>query len=456
MKTAVILAAGKGKKLWPYNQIRPKAMVPIANKPLIGHLVDSLEQGGFERIIIVAGDYGGQIRGYFRAKNHVVVHPGASCQGTAATLAEVEQSIDDEVFAVFYGDTLIAKTVVDQVGAAYKQERIPAVFLRPLDSAQSLQHITVSLKGDTVEELRGRSRGASSYTPCGFLLSKDIFPYLQYNPELFTNLDVGFMPPRESFLEMSLQLWIEDGFQLYGMVADGYVHDIDRPWDILEATAAMTEELCSGITSTTSEAGSSIDKTAVIDGAVHLGENSRIGSNVIIRGNAVIGKNSVVENGALLFGNTVVGDGCYLGNYCQLTDGSVVGNGSLLSHCAELEGIVMEGVYLYHYMELAGIIGRNTDIGAATVCGNLRFDDGKTAHTVAGRREYPVRYAHVAYIGDYCRTGVNAIIMPGCKTGVYSVVGPGVLLNEDLPDNTCIYVKQQQETTSWGPQRYGW
>jgi bifunctional UDP-N-acetylglucosamine pyrophosphorylase/glucosamine-1-phosphate N-acetyltransferase len=46
--------------------------------------------------------------------------------------------------------------------------------------------------------------------------------------------------------------------------------------------------------------------------------------------------------------------------------------------------------------------------------------------------------------------------MPGCKTGVYSIVGPGVLLNEDLPDNTMIMVEQQTVKKHWGPEKYGW
>jgi bifunctional UDP-N-acetylglucosamine pyrophosphorylase/glucosamine-1-phosphate N-acetyltransferase len=59
-------------------------------------------------------------------------------------------------------------------------------------------------------------------------------------------------------------------------------------------------------------------------------------------------------------------------------------------------------------------------------------------------------------LGDFSRTGVNAIIMPGKKTGVYSIVGSGVVLDKDLPDRTSVFVKQEQECRPWGPERYGW
>ena len=41
------------------------------------------------------------------------------------------------------------------------------------------------------------------------------------------------------------------------------------------------------------------------------------------------------------------------------------------------------------------------DIGAASVCGTLRFDDGDTPHTIAGRREVPRHGANASFLGDY-------------------------------------------------------
>jgi bifunctional UDP-N-acetylglucosamine pyrophosphorylase/glucosamine-1-phosphate N-acetyltransferase len=75
---------------------------------------------------------------------------------------------------------------------------------------------------------------------------------------------------------------------------------------------------------------------------------------------------------------------------------------------------------------------------------------------IKGRPETPTHAANAAYFGDFCRTGVNAIIMPGRRIGVYSVVGPGVLLYDDLPDRTMVTAKQELVTRPWGPERYGW
>jgi bifunctional UDP-N-acetylglucosamine pyrophosphorylase/glucosamine-1-phosphate N-acetyltransferase len=116
----------------------------------------------------------------------------------------------------------------------------------------------------------------------------------------------------------------------------------------------------------------------------------------------------------------------------------------------------MNKVYLYHYCELSGIIGTATDIGAATVCGTLRFDDGRTPHVIKGRREYPKLGSNETYIGEYCRTGVNAIIMPGVKVGAYSILGPGTITYEDVPSRKLVLAKQEHVTKDWGPEKYGW
>jgi len=218
----------------------------------------------------------------------------------------------------------------------------------------------------------------------------------------------------------------------------------------------MVDRLCGELKENELAEGASIDDSASLAGPVHLGRNSRIGKNVILRGKLIAGDNVIIDAGAIIDGDFVVGDRSFVGNACFIEGGSVVGADCVVNHAAELSGVIFDGVYLYHYMEIYGIVGRNTDIGAATVCGSLRFDDGITIHKTAGRREFPRNFSNASFIGDYCRTGVNAVIMPGCKTGPYSIIGPAVLLEKDLPEGTGIRVKQEQETFKWGPERYGW
>jgi N-acetyl-alpha-D-muramate 1-phosphate uridylyltransferase len=62
MKTAMILAAGRGERLKPLTEKIPKAMCPIQEKPLIEHHIARLANAGFARIVINHAYLGGQIR----------------------------------------------------------------------------------------------------------------------------------------------------------------------------------------------------------------------------------------------------------------------------------------------------------------------------------------------------------------------------------------------------------
>lgn len=64
MKTAMILAAGRGERLKPLTDRLPKALCEVRGSPLIEHHVISLAQSGFKKIIINHAYLGGQIRHY--------------------------------------------------------------------------------------------------------------------------------------------------------------------------------------------------------------------------------------------------------------------------------------------------------------------------------------------------------------------------------------------------------
>jgi MurNAc alpha-1-phosphate uridylyltransferase len=62
MHTAMILAAGRGERLKPLTELKPKALCLVNNKPLIEHHVINLAKAGFERLVINHAYLGGQIR----------------------------------------------------------------------------------------------------------------------------------------------------------------------------------------------------------------------------------------------------------------------------------------------------------------------------------------------------------------------------------------------------------
>jgi len=62
---AVILAAGEGNRMRPLTYTRPKVMLPIANKPILEHLLLEAKQAGIKEFILVTGYHDEQVRDYF-------------------------------------------------------------------------------------------------------------------------------------------------------------------------------------------------------------------------------------------------------------------------------------------------------------------------------------------------------------------------------------------------------
>jgi UDP-N-acetylglucosamine diphosphorylase / glucose-1-phosphate thymidylyltransferase / UDP-N-acetylgalactosamine diphosphorylase / glucosamine-1-phosphate N-acetyltransferase / galactosamine-1-phosphate N-acetyltransferase len=455
MKTAVILSAGMGTKIWPYAEIRSKVMIPVSNKPIISYTVDILCELQFDNIIIVSGKFNEGIRNYFRNYANISVITDMSDRGTAFSLLSAKEFVRTDEFCVFYGDTILSKNDIETLTGSFDKNQCPTVLASHSDE-KSGNYIGCTMEEGALAGIMGHAREGCTHFVCAYALKKDFFNILAYNSCRFTNTQVGMMSPMEGYLEMSLVDYMDSGNQVMAVVAQDKAIDIDKPWHILMANEYTNRMLCDLLTGHELSTGSKIDASASIKGYVRLGENSVIGKNVIIEGNIIVGDNTVIENGAILKGNNVIGNHCYVGNYCYIEQNSTIGHHCVVNHCAELSGIIMNKVYLYHYMEFYGIIGENTDLGAATVCGTLRFDDGVTTHFTKGRREIPISYDDATYLGDYCRTGVNAIIMPGTKVGVYSVVGSGVILAEDVPNNTLIYCEQKLVQKKWGHEKYGW
>lgn len=454
--TACILAAGAGRRMWPFGTTQSKALLPVGGEPLLARTLRLLAAAGSAApAVAVGGPHERAVRGFCALQlgvRAVAAEPG----GTAAAL---RGAWDGEQPALcVYGDVWLPAGALEALlrqaeadpGAAH-------ALLAPLGAERPQDWVTAELEAGGVRGFRGHPRGGSHRPAGAFWLPAGFNRFLQANPGQGVRCPVGGMPHAEADLEESLNLLLDAGGTVRACLAPGAV-DLDKPWHILAANAAEVEERLRGASGVQAAPGAEVSPSADLRAAVVLEAGAVLGPRVIVRAPVYLAAGARLLDGAIVAGPSLLAAGARVEDGARL-DRAVIGPRAVIGHGAEVTGVVMEGAYLVHYCEILGVVGRGVDIGAATVCGTLRFDDGAARQRVGGpggRWEVPAGYANAAYFGDHCRTGVNVTLQPGRAIGAHSCVGPAVLVTEDVPERTLLQVRQERTSQPWGPERYGW
>ncbi|MBC7233078.1 MAG: NTP transferase domain-containing protein [Chloroflexi bacterium] len=481
MRRAIILAQGTGSKLWPFSTTRPKAAVPVGGAPLLQQQIRSLAAEGIDSIIVVAtsrfeahlrhlvsgkgeqslGAAGMGRLGDSTPSSNVQVLAWDPPQGTAVALHYALQSAEDEPVLVLYGDMLWDPETLSKLLSAHREDPgTPLVLAAPLHELENqTMYLAIRVQKGCVEEVIAHPRHSVTHRLAGAFVfqPKMILPYLDAHPGYVAAIPSGGMPPQnEADLAQTIQMMIEDGLPVRAVEPVAFALDIDRPWDILAANYVWLGFLGQALSTNIIHSSARISERADIQGHVVLGENAVIGPGVVIEGNVWIDKDAVVTNGAIIGGNTYIGPHTQIKDYALLGERTSIGPRCKIGYCAEIHGVLFGRSTVMHQCEVWGVLGEAVDIGAGTVFGTLRFDDQPQPHRVKGRWETPQYASCATFIGDFCRTGVNAIFMPGSKVGAYSAIGPGVMISGDVPENSLLLLKQEVERKEWGPAKYGW
>jgi glucose-1-phosphate thymidylyltransferase len=107
---AVILVAGAGKKLRPHTNTQPKPLIPVAGKPILGHIIDTLLASGLSDMVFVIGYMGEKIKAYIEEyypevkANFVEQEPRL---GTAHAIWLCQDTLKEEPTLILLGDTII-------------------------------------------------------------------------------------------------------------------------------------------------------------------------------------------------------------------------------------------------------------------------------------------------------------------------------------------------------------
>lgn len=398
---AIILAAGKGTRMSPLTDTRPKAMLPLANKPLLEHLIVQAEKAGIKDYIFVVGYHDEQVRDYFANGEKWGVNISYCSQkkqlGTADALRMVE-SLTEENFLMINGDIVAAN---EDITAIMGAKEITLGIMK-VEDTRDLGVVQLS-KGKVVHIYEKTDNPPSNMANAGVYL---------FTPNIFGAISRTSKSPRGEYeITDSLQLMIDEGHHI-GYQEISYRLDLTYPWDLLPAN----EYLLKGIESE------------------NLGE---VEDNVVMKGKVSIGNNTVVRSGSYIVGPVTIGQNCEIGPNCYIRPNTSIGDGCHIGSAVEVKNsIIMKGSKIPHHNYVGdSIIGEECNFGAGTKIANLRLDKKniRIADIDTKRRKLG------AIIGDRVETGINAGINVGSIVGNNTYIGPGIIASGVIsPDSRLL------------------
>ena len=129
---AMILAAGPGTRLRPLTLNRPKALVPVGNRPMIDRIIEYLKKQGASEIVVNAHHHHGQVVKYLDEGRpfgiHMEIRVEPEILGTGGGIKNTEAFWNHAPFIVINGDIL---TDIDLAPAieAHKKAGSPATLI---------------------------------------------------------------------------------------------------------------------------------------------------------------------------------------------------------------------------------------------------------------------------------------------------------------------------------------
>ena len=398
---AVILAAGEGKRMRPLTCTRPKVMLPIANKPILEHLLIEVAWAGIKEFIFVIGYHSEQLRRYFGGGDRWGVKIDYCLQpeqmGTADAIKMVKSKLSGN-FLVMNGDVLAGREDIYRLAGC----NADTMSVTKVDDAKGLGVVQVS-DGRVARIYEKMANPPSRLANAGlYLFTQNIFEAISKTSKSSRG---------EYEITESLQVMIDSGFNIAYQEVTGWL-DVGYPWDLLSAN----ESLLSG---------------------TEAQNRGKIEENVVVKGAVVIGENSIVRSGSYLIGPVVIGRNCDIGPNCYIRPATAIGDGCRIGAAVEVKNsIIMKGSRIPHHNYVGdSVIGEDCNLGSGTKIANLKLDkkDVVVAGINTGRRKLG------AILGDRVETGINASINVGSLIGNETVIGPGAVASGVIEPNSKVF-----------------
>ncbi|WP_232702150.1 bifunctional sugar-1-phosphate nucleotidylyltransferase/acetyltransferase [Halobacterium wangiae] len=375
---AVVLAAGEGTRLEPLTAVRPKPMLPVANKPLLEHVVEAAADAGIDEVVLVVGYKRERIQNYFGDGDDWDVDIEYVVQekqlGTGHAVLQAEDAVGDE-FVVLNGDLIMDGESISRLVERY--EATGETVMSVIRSDQPSAYGVVQLDGNTVTNVVEKP---PQYTDPSNLVNAGAYAF---DRSIFDVIRRTDSDGERAITDTLAELAEEE--RVLAVRFQGRWLDVSHLWDLLSVNARVLDRVGKVVTESTS-----IHETAlvagntVVDQDTYVRPNASVLPGVAIGPNVEVGANAVLSN-AVVLADATIEAGAVVTD-CIVSENATIGaNTTIAGGDAD---VVVNGEY-YEDVRLGGVVGDNASLGGGanlapgTVVGNGA--DVKTGASVSGR-----------------------------------------------------------------------
>ena len=328
----LILSGGKGTRLRPITYTSAKQLVPVANRPVLFRVLDAMVEAGITDIGIVVGDTAPVIEaavgdGSAWGARVTYIHQEAPL-GLAHAVKISEDYLVDDRFVMVLGDNVIEGGITALVKQFTASDWNAQIVLKQVGNPQ--QFGVAELRDGRIVRLVEKPKHPPS--------DLAVVGIYMFDHHVFEAVN-AIQPSWRGELEITdaIQYLIEQDYQVYPYIHEGWWIDTGKMEDMLEANRLVLE-------SNESRIEGLVDADSKVNGKVVIEKDAEI-INSTVRGPAIIGERTRVVN-------------AYIGPYTSIY------HDCLIADCEIEHSIIMEDCKIedIHHRIEDSLIGRNVEI----------------------------------------------------------------------------------------------
>ena len=417
-ETAVILAAGLGTRM---ASALPKAAHPLAGRPMLRHLLASVE-AVFDRVVVVVGP-GMEGLAALAAPHKVVVQHERL--GTAHAARQAVGLFGDGGVAVLYADNpLITPDTLRRLLDARQHNKLALLAMRP-DAPGRYGRVVTDAAGQV----------------------SAIVEYADASPEqrMIGLCNAGVMAAAAPDMARWLSAIRNDNakgeYYLTDLVAlaraeAAPVAAIEAPFAELRGinTRAELAQAEAEIQARLRDAAMAGGVTMTDPASVFLCADTQLGRDVVLGPNIVFGPGVSVGEGTEIrafshLEGCTIGHGCVIGPFARLRPATTLGAGVHIGNFVELKAAdLAPGAKANHLTYLGDVtVGEAANIGAGTITCN-----------------YDGTHKHRSEIGARAFIGSDTALVAPVRVGAGAITAAGSVITEDVPDDALAIARGRQ------------